>query len=236
MLINFLNLCGGERMHIITEDPRRSGRRAILSLRIWLLTEAANAVLAMLAISGVGGFPGSIEDDVPTSIADLVTDGMLLVGIVAYLAAAGFVLRWIYVATRNANALSDQMVVTPGWAVGRFFVPVLNLWKPFQGLAETWRATVAPTAPDSVPTPALLRWWWGLWLASSLYDTIGARIALKADTSKELVDAGWIDILRLVIDVPLVIVLVRIITQLSMMQSQRLATSPMPIRTDDDSI
>src|SRR5947209_8456564 len=37
---------------------------------------------------------------------------------------------WIYRANHNVRALgARELRYTPGWAVGWFFVPILNLWK-----------------------------------------------------------------------------------------------------------
>ena len=47
-----------------------------------------------------------------------------LVQLVVWVAAFVITLRWIYLANNNARALgADDMIVTPGWAVGWFFVP-----------------------------------------------------------------------------------------------------------------
>ncbi len=120
--------------------------------------------------------------------------------------------------------------------MGWFFIPFASLFKPFQGVSATWRATVAPDDIDSVDVPVLLRWWWGLWLATCIWGNVIFRISLKADTPEELITYNWLDIATLLVDVPLACVFTTVITRLSAMQSQRLATLPMPIRANDDSI
>ncbi|HWJ60476.1 MAG TPA: DUF4328 domain-containing protein, partial [Acidimicrobiales bacterium] len=60
---------------------------------------------------------------------------------------------------------------TPGWAVGWWFVPIANLWKPKQGMDEAWRAS-APDVPVGAhgwagrPSSPLIGWWWGVWILS----------------------------------------------------------------------
>jgi hypothetical protein len=46
---------------------------------------------------------------------------------------AAFVLVgvWIYRANANAHALGGDLSVSPGWAVGWFFVPIACLFKPY---------------------------------------------------------------------------------------------------------
>lgn len=119
------------------------------------------------------------------------------------------------------------MTVTSGWAVGRFFLPLLNLWHPFLGVAEIWRVSVDPVDPDRIRTPALLHWWWGLWLATSLFGPIGSPITDEPEFATRLSDR-WSDIVLFALDVPLVVLLVRIVTQvtvrLHMLLTQRAAT------------
>lgn len=136
------------------------------------------------------------------------------IGVIAYCVTAIIVLRWVYLAARAANTVSNQIAVTPGWAVGRFFLPILNLWRPFRGVAEIWRVSVDPVAPHRIQTPALLRWWWGLWLATSLFGPIGGTITDKPEFATRLGDR-WSDIILFALDVPLVVLLVRIVTQVT---------------------
>ena len=51
----------------------------------------------------------------------------------SYLATAVVFGIWIVRANKNARALgAKNLSASPGWALGYFFVPILNLWKPFK--------------------------------------------------------------------------------------------------------
>jgi hypothetical protein len=52
---------------------------------------------------------------------------------------------WIYRANYNARQLgATDMKFSPGWAVGWYFIPIANLWKPYQAMCEIWQASAAP--------------------------------------------------------------------------------------------
>lgn len=52
---------------------------------------------------------------------------------------------WIYRANFNARSLGAQkMKFTPGWSVGYYFIPFLNLWRPYQAMKEIWKASKTP--------------------------------------------------------------------------------------------
>jgi Domain of unknown function (DUF4328) len=107
------------------------------------------------------------------------------------LAAAGiFFLRWLHLSYRNLRELrTEDMRFTPGWAVGYWFIPILNLWRPKQILDDLWRATDerADESPEmwrSLPSSTLVRAWWVLLLASTVVG-LYARSFARTETITE---------------------------------------------------
>ena len=89
----------------------------------------------------------------------------MLLGL-ATLATAIVVSRWIHLANSNARALgARKMAFTPGGAVGWYFVPIANLWKPYQAMREIWKASAGPLGWQRRPVSALLPCWWLLAIA-----------------------------------------------------------------------
>ena len=74
---------------------------------------------------------------------------------------------WTYRIVKNAWALSPEPLrFSPGWAVGFYFIPIINLWKPFGAIKEA--LTVFETGQDRLPSYGIIRFWWALWLISIL--------------------------------------------------------------------
>ena len=85
---------------------------------------------------------------------------------VAALTTAVVVSRWIYRANSNARALgAAEMAFTPGGAVGWYFVPIANFWKPYQAMREIWKASASPFGWQRQRVSALLPCWWLLTIA-----------------------------------------------------------------------
>ncbi|MDE0032024.1 MAG: DUF4328 domain-containing protein [Deltaproteobacteria bacterium] len=83
-----------------------------------------------------------------------------LLGLAA-LTTAVAVSRWIHRANSNARALGARgMAFTPGGAVGWYFVPIANLWKPYQAMREIWKASAGPLGWQRRSVSALLPCWW----------------------------------------------------------------------------
>ena len=96
-----------------------------------------------------------------------------LAGTLFVLTAIAF-LMWVHRSHRNLSALGAQgLKFTPGWAVGWWFIPILNLFQPFRIIREIWRASdpsvAIGTAWRAAPSSPLIGWWWGLFLASVVY-------------------------------------------------------------------
>ena len=56
-----------------------------------------------------------------------------------YLISGGTFILWLFRASRNLRALGNQSVeYSPGWAIGAWFIPIGNLFIPYQVTAEIW--------------------------------------------------------------------------------------------------
>jgi hypothetical protein len=126
--------------------------------------------LALLGMTAAVGDLSKLENDPGMALAyagaAFLNLGSLLVAGIAFLV-------WFHRACANAWALGAfPMSVTPGWAVGGFFVPFLNLVRPFQAMRETWVGSRRDHAHGS----SIIGLWWGTWLASGVLGWVGTKI------------------------------------------------------------
>ena len=69
---------------------------------------------------------------------------------------------------------------TPGWSVGYYFVPFLNLWKPLQAMGF-----IRDQCSESVKTGPLLGLWWTAWLIMNFFSRYAARMRDEFETTSE---------------------------------------------------
>ena len=55
---------------------------------------------------------------------------------------------WAWRATKNLVAWNLRHRWSPGWAIGGWFVPVVNLWIPYQVVQDAWRSTASSAPAD----------------------------------------------------------------------------------------
>lgn len=151
------------------------------------------------------------DTDVAAGLVSLV---MLIVVIVASIVS----LRWIYLANRNAHVFANGLAVSPGWNVGWFFVPVANLFKPFEGIEQVWRASKNPENWRTQVIPDHLRWWWACWLLTTILGSIGWRIEIRAATVGARLFANITDVASTAVAVPATILFLRVVREVTAFQ------------------
>jgi hypothetical protein len=76
-------------------------------------------------------------------------------------------LIWVFRANKNCRKLGAAgMRFTPGWAVGDWFLPLFNFFRPYQIMSEIWRASHSPSDWKTQPGSLLVRVWWFLFLVT----------------------------------------------------------------------
>lgn len=110
---------------------------------------------------------------------------LLIVQFLLFIVAALVALRWIYLANANARARGAQdMMVSPGWAVGWFFVPLMNLVMPYMMMRELWKASARPGDWQMEPAPPVILLWWILWVAAGVTGMLGFQMSLEPEIAE----------------------------------------------------
>ncbi len=135
---------------------------------------------------------------------------------------------WIHRAYRNLPSLGvDGLKYSPGWAVGGFFVPILNLVRPFQVTTEIWKASDPTTeindslAWKGASTSLLIISWWVLFLISGFLGNIMLRVALQAETLSGILTASYLTFATDAVDIPAAILAILVILNIDRRQSER---------------
>jgi hypothetical protein len=187
------------------DEEEEEGRRYLSYPRI--LPGGHRAVVAMVLLGLSGGVDlvatvaeyhqyqllSRIVDQKPVDEQEVEASD-LLVGVVGgaqgllYLGTAVAFCCWIYKAHDNLRRLGARnLTYSPGWAVGGFFVPFLNLIRPVQVMQEIWKAS-DPDMPFSTgrewrqaPGGVRVGFWWAFYLLASVVAQIGFRLNLSGD-------------------------------------------------------
>lgn len=85
--------------------------------------------------------------------------------VLAILVTGVLFIVWLHTAHRSSRMDRPAMRHSSGWAIGGWFVPVLNLWRPFQMVSDVRRGA---TGDADAGVSFRQGWWWGTWVALSV--------------------------------------------------------------------
>jgi len=166
------------------------GAAATLGMALWTLS------LTDQALNGSGYGIGEAN---AFDTLDLVVS--LVVAVVALLTIPLF-LTWLSAAYRNDRVDPSRLTHSRGWAVGAWFVPFMNLVRPYRIVADLRqgiRSGLGDDRPD--PYPRSVGWWWAAWLVMNVSSTVSQNVYLRMirlDDDTEYLEmwriSGWAEI------------------------------------------
>jgi hypothetical protein len=138
----------GVGMNASEPNPSR-----LASLRAAIAVTDRRARLAMWGIALVGLFKVGVPTAqalIPVSLPFAMRG--LALGFAewpAWITAAILYCRWLYRAYEdNARLGGSPLRFTPSYAVGTFFIPIVNLWQPYQAIRDLYVASDPRSLPD----------------------------------------------------------------------------------------
>ena len=153
----------------------------------------------------------------------------------AYVVAAILFIRWFHASYRNLRSLgTPESRFKPGWAIGVWFVPILNLWRPKQIADEIWNAG-DPEVPlmegEEAPwleSTRVLTLWWSVWIVSVFIGRAVFHGVMNANTLADVRHSDKLDIAGLVADgvaAVLAILVIQHATRRQLNRAHRVAAS-----------
>jgi hypothetical protein len=99
-----------------------------------------------------------------------------LIQLASLIAGAIVFIRWLSAAYRNVDVVAPgARRFGHGWAIGGWFVPILNLWRPKQVVNDVWRAGETRDAAHTEPG-IVVGLWWAAFIISNFLSDAGTRI------------------------------------------------------------
>jgi hypothetical protein len=99
---------------------------------------------------------------------------------------------WIIRANKNVRSLgAEHLSISPGWALGYFFVPIVNLFKPLKAMNELFLASHAPDSWHQNPKEKsrMVNYWWVLFTGNLFLLSSETKSFYRAVTVDELNNA-----------------------------------------------
>jgi hypothetical protein len=141
---------------------------------------------------------------------------------ITYIVSGIVFIQWFRRAYYNLHLRSSHLSYTDGWAAGSWFVPFLNLYRPFQIMKELYVETARIFSKKGLTEEAsstkFLVWWWALWLINNLVSQFEFRTSLKAEIPTDLSIVTIAGMIGNLISIPLAIITVKVIKDYAKME------------------
>jgi len=150
---------------------------------------------------------------------------MLSVRAALFLVTGVLFLVWLRRGYRNLIAMrTPGLRHKPGWAVGAWFVPIMNFGRPIEIVNDTWRAS-DPELPAGDASWYLLRppwwhaWWWACFVGYALSGWVAGRFSGATPAGFRTIFA--LILLSEVLSLPAALLCMRVVSDVTRRQRQR---------------
>ena len=162
---------------------------------------------------------GEITDEVATA-NDLREQLIAIIYLIAYIISGIVFIMWFRRAYFNLHQKVNTLSYSESWAAGSWFVPFVNLYRPFQIMKELYDETKKYiTGRDGNTeidlTTKFLGFWWALWIISGIFGQINWRLFRNAETLSDFIASTTFDIAGGLLGIGLALVTIRVIKDYS---------------------
>lgn len=159
--------------------------RLLLAYLALLVVESAACVAIVVALSGPADADLTDMQQAATRSGLLTMAYSDYAQVAVFLVIAILFLRLLYKAVQRAKGFTVPFTyVSPGWAVGYWFIPLMNLYRPFQVVKALFAACAQEAGAMAKPAAGeqLLGAWWAMFLLGNMANWALASSTTDFDT------------------------------------------------------
>lgn len=175
------------------------------------------------------GMPGGVFQ---TAIG-LLSLGVGVFMTLAYIATIIIFLIWFHRSYSNLKPLGSVSTdYSPAWAVGCWFVPLVNLVRPYAITKELWdrsdpedvQTELSPsglTIEMSMIATPMFGLWWALWIISNIFNNLSSRFTFGANSLEDHISSFWLSIIASALTIAAAYLAIRVVRAISVRQEVR---------------
>ncbi|MDR0559064.1 MAG: DUF4328 domain-containing protein [Prevotellaceae bacterium] len=123
---------------------------------------------------------------------DLINREINIISTIVHISSAVTFIMWFRRACHNLSLTPSCLQYHEHWTVGCWFVPLINLFKPYQIMKDMYGKTAELLGKNEINTGNLLSlnligWWWALWIASNIIAYFSMQYMRDANTVDSLI-------------------------------------------------
>ena len=186
-------------------------------------------VRANIESGGVLYYDNASFESLVTSVSQMLYGLILIIAFIFYLI-------WVRRAYRNLHSLQIKPTeFSSGWAIGSYFVPILNLFRPYRMMREIWFGSQPILSEENsyeleshlgLSSTGFLQLWWAAFLINGFVSNISFRLSLNSDIGQNVLTSLWIDLISSITGIAVSVVSLYLIWTINSWQSEKIKSKP----------
>lgn len=167
-----------------------------------------------LFYSAVNSGGVSVEDFQANNVREQL---IAIVSLIVVIISAVTFIQWFRRAYFNLHQKVNHLSHTEGWAAGAWFVPFVNLYRPYQIMKEMYEETSALLSKNEVSnrgeslSTGTVGAWWGVWIITGILGQIVFRMSMNAEEADALMSITILGMVQSALGIPLAFLAVKVI-------------------------
>lgn len=164
-------------MNPLKNNAQRARAVSIIFI-IMLVINVASIISNFMQLNLLKSLIAGNADTEAANANDIRVSALAIGNLVVLICTVVFFILWFRRAYNNLHLTQQvNLLYTEGWAAGAWFVPFLNLVRPYQIMDEIWNKTQEATKNLlSFKNSSLVGWWWAVYLISNVTTNIANRV------------------------------------------------------------
>ena len=191
---------------------------------------SASLIWQYMLLDDVVKNPSNIDEELLT-LSDNVRSVVAIANLICLIISVIYFIRWFRRAYYNLHQLPEARPdYSEGWAAGAWFVPFLNLVRPYQIMKEIWEGSQRAVAHrlGVMEGTGFIGLWWAAHLISNIYSNIVTRISNNAATAEDLMSAHRLELIGDVLSIIATVLAIQLIRKTVVVEQELYLESTEP--------
>lgn len=177
-------------------------------------------------------------DEESLNRVDIIDSLIAIANLLCLIICIIFFIRWFRRAYYNLHTLDgfgNRPQFEEGWAAGSWFVPFMNLVRPYKIMMEIWESNERrANNGSSSASVTMVGWWWAAWIIYNVVGNFATRLELRSTDIDSVKSANFMDIISNGFGVVALVLIIKIIGVVSAWEKKVYEANDALILTPND--
>jgi hypothetical protein len=219
----------------MTRPNEQRAKAAVILLLMVIALDGISLISLYSQYQMLRGWKYGMEVSIDVANANDMRQGIIAVlQLMVLLGSAITFIMWFRRAYWNLSQ-KINLNYSDGWAAGCWFVPFLNLWRPYQMMKEMYNEARQYLANENSGGETLLGMrilgiWWTAWILNSILGQAASRMTMHSNSFDEYLNATVMDMVSTSISIPAAMLAIKVIRDYAKIEPLLAVDNPLMVK------